>query len=296
MTKNWSNVGNGVYLIDTVGPYFPRTIASYLVRSERGWVLFDTGYSSSAHHVLRAIREVGVGPGELRLVVVTHAHLDHCGALAEVLERHPKAKALVHEKAYRYMVDPERLLESVRALFGEENFRRMGGMRGVSEERVEVVDDGAELPLGDRTLRIFYTPGHAPHHLSVSIDPQRYVVTGDAVAHRSPLFPRPVPPTVPPRFDLDSYLRSLRRIFEHEPRLLLRPHYGPGTTPEGALEDEVEVVTRWMERVRDLKRESADPISIGWRILDEDFGGRDNVVSYARDVVRVFVLGAYLSL
>ncbi|MDW8041810.1 MAG: MBL fold metallo-hydrolase [Nitrososphaerota archaeon] len=295
MSRNWSYIGKGVYLIDTKGPFHPRTIASYLARTEKGWVLFDTGYSSSSHVVIKALREIGVEPNGLETVVVTHAHLDHCGALPEILERYPKARALVHEKAYKYMIDPGRLVEAARALFGDFYFAKMGGMSPAPEQRVEIVDDGDELSVGGRNLRIIYTPGHAPHHLSVVIDPLRYVVTGDAVTHKSPLFVRQIPPTVPPRFDHEEYVRSLRKIFDHDPKLLLRPHFGPSLPAENALSEETATVSWWMDRVRRLKRELNDPISIAWRIIDEDLGGRADVNPYVRDAVRIFALGAYLS-
>ncbi|MCS7094354.1 MAG: MBL fold metallo-hydrolase [Thaumarchaeota archaeon] len=295
MRSSWTHIGKGLYLIDTKGPFYPRTIAVYLLRTEKGWVLFDTGYSSSAPLVIGSLREIGVGPNDLELIVVTHAHLDHCGALFEVLEHHPNARALVHQKAYKYMLDPSRLVESTRSLFGDVNFAKMGGMRPVPEQRIDVADDGDQLVIGDKNLLIIYTPGHAPHHLSVLIDPLRYAVTGDAVAHKSPLFQRSIPATVPPRFDRDEYVRSLKKIFDHEPVLLLRPHYGPSLPSENALNEETSLVSWWMERVMTLKRELRDPVSIAWRIIDEDLGGRKDVNPYVRDAVLVFTLGAYLS-
>jgi glyoxylase-like metal-dependent hydrolase (beta-lactamase superfamily II) len=77
---------------------------------------------------LRALEAMGVGAEELRWVVLTHVHLDHCGAVAEVLERYPKATVLVHRRGQRHLISPEKLLYSARSIFGDEALRRMGGM------------------------------------------------------------------------------------------------------------------------------------------------------------------------
>jgi glyoxylase-like metal-dependent hydrolase (beta-lactamase superfamily II) len=294
---SFTRVARGVYMIDTAPDVLPRAVASYLVRGEKEAALIDVGYRSTHKQLLKALDAIAVGPEELRWVVLTHVHLDHCGAVAEVLERYPKAKVLVHRRGQRHLVSPEKLLDSVRSVFGDEALRRMGGMKAVAEERVMVAEDENEVVLSGITFRPFETPSHAPHHISVLIEPQRYVVTGDALASRGPRYPEPIPDTAPPQFSYEDAVKSVRRIFEHRPRLLLLSHYGPFVSPDDGGEEEIRLLETWIEKVRVLKSEGLDPFSITRRIVDEmEARSRTNLDLVARNAVLMAVLGAYLSI
>jgi glyoxylase-like metal-dependent hydrolase (beta-lactamase superfamily II) len=294
---SFTRIARGVFMIDTAPDFMPRAIASYLVRGERGAALIDVGYRSTYKQLLRALDAIGVRAEELRFVVLTHVHLDHCGAVAEVLKRYPKAKVLVHRRGQRHLISPEKLLDSARSIFGDEALRRMGGMGAVPEERVMTAEEGGEVVLSDITLRVFETPGHAPHHISVLIEPHRYVVAGDALTSRGPRFPEPIPDTVPPQFSYEEAVKSVRRIFEHRPRLLLLSHYGPFISPDDGGDEEVRLLEAWTEKVRALKSEGLDPISITRRIIDEmEARTHTKLDLVARNAVLMAVLGAYLSL
>ncbi|MEM1954922.1 MAG: MBL fold metallo-hydrolase [Nitrososphaerota archaeon] len=292
-----TRIARGVYLIDTAPQVLPRAVACYLVRGERGAALIDVGYRSTHPQVLSALRHIGVGPRDLKWVVLTHVHLDHCGAVAEVLERHPGANVLVHQRGRRHLVSPEKLIESARSLFGDEALRRMGGLGSVPEERVWIAEEDGELDLGGVFLRTFGTPGHAPHHVSVLIEPHRYVVTGDAVSSRGPRFPEPLPDTAPPQFSYDDAVKSVKRIYEHGPRLLLLSHYGPYLAHEGGADEELELLRGWVERVRALKASGLDPFAMTELIAKEiETRSRSTLDTVARGAVLMSVLGVYLAL
>jgi glyoxylase-like metal-dependent hydrolase (beta-lactamase superfamily II) len=173
----------------------------------------------------------------------------------------------------------------------------MGGMGAVPEERVMAAEEEGEVVLSGITLRVFETPGHAPHHISVLIEPYRYVVAGDALASRGPRFPEPIPDTAPPQFSYEGAVKSVRRIFEHRPRLLLLSHYGPFVSPDDGGEEEVRLLEAWIEKIRTLKSEGLDPFSITRRIIDEmEARIRTKLDPVARNAVLMAVLGAYLSL
>jgi metallo-beta-lactamase class B len=57
-------------------------IASYLVVTNNGLVLIDGGYEKTAPIILRNIRTLGFDPSQVKLLLNTHAHLDHAGGLA----------------------------------------------------------------------------------------------------------------------------------------------------------------------------------------------------------------------
>ena len=67
----------------------------YLLRAERGFVLVDCGAAFGRGRLRRVLREHGCGPGDIRLLVVTHADLDHAGNGAW-LQREFKAPIALH--------------------------------------------------------------------------------------------------------------------------------------------------------------------------------------------------------
>src|SRR5262249_27650238 len=73
-------LGHEVFQIDTRMAGYPGITAGYLIRSERP-CLVETGTAPSAPVVKQALAELGVRPGDLAAIVVTHIHLDHAGGV-----------------------------------------------------------------------------------------------------------------------------------------------------------------------------------------------------------------------
>ncbi|MDR6288998.1 glyoxylase-like metal-dependent hydrolase (beta-lactamase superfamily II) [Inquilinus ginsengisoli] len=70
-------------------------VNTFLLDSCRGCTLIDTGFPGSADRILRAMRQIGKQPSDLRHIVLTHAHPDHIGSLA-VLKGATGAVAYMH--------------------------------------------------------------------------------------------------------------------------------------------------------------------------------------------------------
>ncbi len=62
---------------------------SVLVRAPRGFLLIDAGFS--CHALEQRIRQVGVDPNQIRAILLTHEHGDHCRGLARFVQRHKPA-------------------------------------------------------------------------------------------------------------------------------------------------------------------------------------------------------------
>ena len=83
-------IGPGVLQLDTRLGGWERITAGYLIEGPRP-VLIETGSQSSVPALLDALRDVGVAPGDLAGVAVTHIHLDHAGGVGDVARAFPDA-------------------------------------------------------------------------------------------------------------------------------------------------------------------------------------------------------------
>jgi glyoxylase-like metal-dependent hydrolase (beta-lactamase superfamily II) len=247
-----AEVAEGVYIIDTGGLGYRNTVAAYIARGRRSSAVLDTGYASSTSRIVSALSRIGVGERELRYIIPTHAHLDHCGASGELLARYESSEVYAHERAVPHLVDPSRLVASVRSIYSENIYEQMDGARPTDEGRTHVLGDGDELDLGGVTIRAIYTPGHAPHHLSLEIVERRYVVTGDAVPSRYPFTNYYIPNSVPPRYDHEQAVASIEKLFGLRPRLLLTPHYGPIYPSEALRERYIEAIRSSVDQAKRL--------------------------------------------
>ncbi len=75
-----------------------RVVNNYLISSDLGYILIDTGYDGSFPRFLKMLGKNGVDPKEIKFVFLTHAHDDHAGFLNEVLSA-TDAQVILHPKA-----------------------------------------------------------------------------------------------------------------------------------------------------------------------------------------------------
>jgi len=173
--------------------------------------LIDTGAQTSAETVRDALHAAGLGAGDLAWLVLTHVHLDHCGAVGDLARDFPNATVVVHPRGARHLAEPDRLVQGTAALLGR-LMPVMGGLTAVPEGRIIVAEDGHTIPLGSgRVLRAVHAPGHARHHMAVLDEGQGSLFTGDAIGVQmggGDLYPT----LPPPEYDLDAALASLDRL------------------------------------------------------------------------------------
>jgi glyoxylase-like metal-dependent hydrolase (beta-lactamase superfamily II) len=253
-----TEIAPGVVEIDTLLGGWERVTAGYLITGQAP-VLIETGSQSSVPALLEALGDLGVDAGELAGVAVTHIHLDHAGGVGDVARAFPGATVYVHEKGARHLVDPSRLVGSAARVYGPLLDSLYGRLEPTPAERIHVLTDGEELPVGpQRVLTTVDSPGHAKHHLALHDSQSGILFAGDAVGVRLPDAGVLRPSTPPPDFDLDQALDSLGRFAQRRPAGLALAHYGLVPDPEAILVEAEETLRRWAAVAEQAWRDGHD--------------------------------------
>src|SRR5579863_6935300 len=128
-------LGHDVFEIDTRMAGYSQITAGYLILADRP-CLVETGTAPSAPVVRDALAALGVGPGDLATVVVTHIHLDHAGGVGDIAAMFPAAEIVVHERGARHLADPSRLMDSARRVYGSALETLFGELKPTPAERI----------------------------------------------------------------------------------------------------------------------------------------------------------------
>lgn len=222
---------HGIHLVDA--DYVrPGLAAVHLVVRDGHAAIIDTGTQRSVPLILETLAQLGVGPEQVDLVIVTHVHLDHAGGAGALLQTCPNAKLVVHPKGARHMIDPEKLVAGSIAVYGEARFHALyGEVVPAPAQRVVEASDGFRLDLRGRPLEFLDTPGHARHHFCVWDEASQGIFTGDSfgLSYRElDVDGRPFifPTTTPVQFEPDAMHATLERIVAMHPTAAFLTHYG----------------------------------------------------------------------
>jgi glyoxylase-like metal-dependent hydrolase (beta-lactamase superfamily II) len=240
-----SDLGEGIFLIDSNALGLKNFCSSYVLASEGEHVLVETGPSTSYKNLLDGIDRLGFSPSSFAYIVVTHIHLDHAGGVGDIADWMANATVVVHERGAEHLIDPSRLIESSRRVFGE-SMSLYGGLKPVKEDRIQPVKDGDTIRFGgSRTLRIIGAAGHASHEICLLDDETHALFTGDAAGLYFNDTKEVVPTTPPPDFDLDVSIKTIDKLIELRPKRLLYSHFGEASPSLKVLTEAKDKLRSW---------------------------------------------------
>ncbi|HEY0547657.1 MAG TPA: MBL fold metallo-hydrolase [Pyrinomonadaceae bacterium] len=271
-------------------PFYVGPVNCYLI-AEDPLTLIDTGPKTreAAEALREGLRRAGFRVADLRRIILTHAHEDHCGLARSLRDEAKDAEILVHgwetgHRVGRLEYEEHRNL-LVRAGVPDEEIEQMRrmyeGVRALADaledDEHSELKDNAEIEFATGTLRVVHTPGHTPGSCSFLREADRTIIAGDCVLKR--ITPNPVlsPDPVDPsrRFrSLAEYLVSLARLRSLAPTLV---HGGHGED----VTDYEELFNRYLRAIRERQ---ADVIRLvpktgatAWDISQELFPGAGDV-------------------
>jgi glyoxylase-like metal-dependent hydrolase (beta-lactamase superfamily II) len=231
-----------VRLIDVMHLGRPRVIGCWQLRD----VLIDPGPESCLATLLEAL-----GDERPRTLLLTHIHLDHAGASGALVKRWPDLDVYVHERGASHLIDPTRLMESARRLYGDDLDRLWGAMTPVPERNLRVLEGGERVL--DGRFEVAYTPGHASHHVSYLHQGTAFV--GDVGGVRIPPSSLTIPPTPPPDIDVEAWHRSIERVARWKPERLAMTHFGASEDVDAQLDALGRRLDEWVAKVPNLDKE-----------------------------------------
>lgn len=246
-------------LIDLCYRDQPGHIATCVLETDQGLALVDPGPSTTLERLRTSLRELGTGLDDVRILLVTHIHLDHSGGAGLLAAECPDLRVYVHERGAPHLIDPAKLVRSATRLYGDRMDELWGAIRPVPEDRITVLTGGETLRFGSRSVRVAYTPGHAWHHVSFFDERSGLAFTGDVLGEQPPGTTRAIPVTPPPDIDVEEMVASEERILAWQPDRLFVTHFGPVEEPASYAAEHRDRLLRWRAIVRaSLEQDGTD--------------------------------------
>jgi len=221
---------HGISAIDT-GFFRPQFDASHLIVENGRAAFVDVGTNYSVPLLLDALREKTIAVGAVDWVILTHVHLDHAGGSGLLMQHLPNARAVLHPRGARHMIDPSALIAGATAVYGAEEIRRSyGDLVPIPAERIDIANDNHVVDLAGRKLLCIDTPGHARHHFCVWDERSRAFFTGDTFGLSYREFDTArgamiIPTSTPVQFEPDALHASIVRMMSFAPQRMFLTHY-----------------------------------------------------------------------
>jgi glyoxylase-like metal-dependent hydrolase (beta-lactamase superfamily II) len=218
-----------------------RFVNCYLVREDDGFTLVDASWpASQAQPILQSANRLGL---PIVRIVLTHAHVDHVGALDALHEALPSVPVSISERDARFLKGDMSLDPS------EPPTKLRGGYPVCKTEPAVLLHGGERIG----SLEAIATPGHTPGHLAFLDTRDRTLIAGDAFQTQGgiavsgvikPLFPLPAMST----WNKELSLESARKLLALQPSLLAVGHGRMLSNPQEAMARAIQVMERTLAR------------------------------------------------
>jgi glyoxylase-like metal-dependent hydrolase (beta-lactamase superfamily II) len=273
-----------IHSIAVPTPFLVGDVNVYLIK-EDPLTLIDAGPKTP--EAIKALREglqrYGVKFSDIRRIVLTHAHEDHCGLAKMIRDEAKDAEVLVHgwetghlfgrlaKEEHHSLVIKAGVPESVWLEMKDfyQSFRMLTD--ALEDNEYTLLQDEMELDFAGGSLKVLHTPGHTPGSCSFLREANRTLLCGDCVLKR--ITPNPVlslDPVDPKRRfrSLAEYLVSLARLRAFAPTMVYGGHGEP-------VHDFEEIFHRYVRAINERQAKVIGLVSkqgvTGWDIAQKLF-------------------------
>ena len=220
-------------------------IASFLVETEVGPILFETGPHSTFPKLKANIESAGFQLSDIKHVFLTHIHLDHAGAAWAFAKE--GAKIYVHPFGAKHLISPEKLMSSAKRIYQDKMDMLWGQMHPIPEEQVVLCEDKDEFTFGATTIKGWHTPGHAVHHIAWQMD--KVLFSGDVAGVKID-GGIVVPPCPPPDINIEDWQASIQLIKGLDIDEMYLTHFGKITDIHRHLDELGERLLGWANWIK----------------------------------------------
>jgi glyoxylase-like metal-dependent hydrolase (beta-lactamase superfamily II) len=213
-------IANGIEMLDLemnmVGN--KQTIHPTLLHDNQHAVLVDVGMPGSLGEIKAAMENAGVPFDHLAAVILTHQDIDHFGSIQEVIKAvgkpidvyaHEEDKPYIEGDQVPIKMTPEWVAKMLSGV--PENRRQQAAAafpKPTAAKVTKVVSDGEVLPFFGG-LKVIFTPGHTPGHISLYHQQSKTLISGDATVSLEGELLGPKPFATP---DMPLALESLKKF------------------------------------------------------------------------------------
>jgi len=207
-----------------------------VIRNQSAVILVDAGtgprHQPTAGKLAENLKAVGISPGTITHVVLTHGHPDHLWGILDANDNpiYPNASYVVSAAEWDVWADPD-VMQKLPAVFPKERIAAGAKSHFARiKDKVRMVRDGDEIV---SAVRVIHTPGHTPGHISIEMaGGDGLAIAGDALTNIVISFQHPswpVPVDHEPDRGISTRLRLLDRLASDKRRLVGAHLPFPGT-------------------------------------------------------------------
>ena len=150
LSRSWNQPVEPFRIIGNVHYVGATDIAAYLITTPKGHIVLDGGFVETAPMILANIRKLGFRVEDVKILIASHAHLDHAGGLAEL-------KRVTGATFHASRGD---VALFARGGLDDPQFGDRLPFPGIHADRV--LEHGSRISLGGTILVANMTPGHTP--------------------------------------------------------------------------------------------------------------------------------------
>ncbi|NDJ55404.1 MAG: MBL fold metallo-hydrolase [Chloroflexi bacterium] len=156
--------GHGDYLIKLTRF---GVLNAFLVREDDGFTLVDAIIAGSGAAIIEAAAQQGA---EIKRIALTHAHVDHVGAVDEIKAALPDVTILASARDARFLRDDPSVDPN------EPQIKLRGAYTQIKSDVDRELADGDQVA----SLRVVKSPGHTPGHIAFLDTRDNSLIAGDA--------------------------------------------------------------------------------------------------------------------